>query len=140
MDLPNKTSTPIRKRAVLNSESLALPRAGSDRKKFGKGTIMKLGAGETMKTSVVSTGSLGLDIALRWRPPRGQGGGDLRPLSSGKPTLTLRIAEMQKLGGTCAFVDAERAGHSLPKTRREPAELLISQPDTGEQALEIVTR
>ena len=112
-------------------------------KQFGKGTIMRLGEGEAIEDiQVVSTGSLGLDIALGVGGlPRGRVVEIYGPESSGKTTLTLQvIAEMQKLGGTCAFVDAEHAldiqyaqklGVNLP-------DLLISQPDTGEQALEIV--
>ena len=112
-------------------------------KQFGKGTIMRLGEGEAIEDiQVVSTGSLGLDIALGVGGlPRGRVIEIYGPESSGKTTLTLQvIAEMQKLGGTCAFVDAEHAldvqyaqnlGVNLPN-------LLISQPDTGEQALEIV--
>jgi recombination protein RecA len=112
-------------------------------KQFGKGTIMRLGEGEAIEDiQVVSTGSLGLDIALGVGGlPRGRVIEVYGPESSGKTTLTLQvIAEMQKLGGTCAFVDAEHAldvqyaqklGVNLP-------DLLISQPDTGEQALEIV--
>jgi recombination protein RecA len=112
-------------------------------KQFGKGTIMRLGEGESIEDiQVVSTGSLGLDIALGVGGlPRGRVIEIYGPESSGKTTLTLQvIAEMQKLGGTCAFVDAEHAldvqyaqklGVNLP-------DLLISQPDTGEQALEIV--
>ena len=112
-------------------------------KQFGKGTIMRLGEGEQIEDiQVVSTGSLGLDIALGVGGlPRGRVIEIYGPESSGKTTLTLQvIAEMQKLAGTCAFVDAEHAldvqyaqklGVNLP-------DLLISQPDTGEQALEIV--
>jgi recombination protein RecA len=112
-------------------------------KQFGKGTIMRLGEGEKIEDiQVVSTGSLGLDIALGVGGlPRGRVVEIYGPESSGKTTLTLQvIAEMQKQGGTCAFVDAEHAldvqyaqklGVNLP-------DLLISQPDTGEQALEIV--
>ncbi len=112
-------------------------------KQFGKGTIMRLGEGEAIEDiQTVSTGSLGLDIALGVGGlPRGRVVEIYGPESSGKTTLTLQvIAEMQKTGGTCAFVDAEHAldvqyaqklGINLP-------ELLISQPDTGEQALEIV--
>jgi recombination protein RecA len=112
-------------------------------KQFGKGTIMRLGEGEAIEDiQVVSTGSLGLDIALGVGGlPRGRVVEIYGPESSGKTTLTLQvIAEMQKIGGTCAFVDAEHAldvqyaqklGVNLP-------DLLISQPDTGEQALEIV--
>ncbi|WP_244814335.1 recombinase RecA [Caballeronia sp. Lep1P3] len=111
-------------------------------KQFGKGSIMRLGAGEAVEDiQVVSTGSLGLDIALGVGGlPRGRVVEIYGPESSGKTTLTLQvIAEMQKLGGTAAFIDAEHAldvqyaaklGVNIP-------ELLISQPDTGEQALEI---
>ncbi|WP_209872253.1 recombinase RecA [Azospirillum soli] len=109
---------------------------------FGKGSIMKLGAREnTVETEVVSTGSLGLDIALGIGGlPRGRIVEIYGPESSGKTTLALHaIAQAQKAGGTCAFVDAE---HALdPAYARKLGvnidELLISQPDAGEQALEI---
>jgi recombination protein RecA len=112
-------------------------------KQFGKGTIMKLGAGEVIEDiQVVSTGSLGLDIALGVGGlPRGRVVEIYGPESSGKTTLTLQvIAEMQKIGGTCAFVDAEHALdiQYAQKLGVNLQELLISQPDTGEQALEIV--
>ena len=112
-------------------------------KQFGKGTIMKLGAGEVIEDiQVVSTGSLGLDIALGVGGiPRGRVIEIYGPESSGKTTLTLQvIAEMQKIGGTCAFVDAEHALdiQYAQKLGVNLQELLISQPDTGEQALEIV--
>ena len=112
-------------------------------KQFGKGTIMRLGEGEVIEDiQVVSTGSLGLDIALGVGGlPRGRVIEIYGPESSGKTTLTLQvIAEMQKLGGTCAFVDAE---HALDTQYAQNLgvnlqDMLISQPDTGEQALEIV--
>lgn len=112
-------------------------------KQFGKGTIMTLGAGETAQDiQVVSTGSLGLDIALGVGGlPRGRVIEIYGPESSGKTTLTLQvIAEMQKVGGTCAFVDAEHALdiQYAQKLGVNLNELLVSQPDTGEQALEIV--
>jgi recombination protein RecA len=112
-------------------------------KQFGKGTIMRLGEGELIEDiQVVSTGSLGLDIALGVGGlPRGRVIEIYGPESSGKTTLTLQvIAEMQKLGGTCAFVDAEHAldVQYAQKLGVDLPELLISQPDTGEQALEIV--
>ncbi len=112
-------------------------------KQFGKGAIMRLGEGEPIEDiQVVSTGSLGLDIALGVGGlPRGRVVEIYGPESSGKTTLTLQvIAEMQKLGGTCAFVDAEHAldVQYAQKLGVEIPELLISQPDTGEQALEIV--
>jgi len=112
-------------------------------KQFGKGTIMRLGEGEAIADiQVVSTGSLGLDIALGVGGlPRGRVIEIYGPESSGKTTLTLQvISEMQRLGGTCAFVDAEHAldvqyAQNLGVNLQD---LLISQPDTGEQALEIV--
>ena len=112
-------------------------------KQFGKGTIMSLGAGETAEDiQVVSTGSLGLDIALGVGGlPRGRVIEIYGPESSGKTTLTLQvIAQMQRLGGTCAFVDAEHALdiQYAQKLGVNLHDLLISQPDTGEQALEIV--
>ncbi|PWC77738.1 recombinase RecA [Azospirillum sp. TSH64] len=109
---------------------------------FGKGSIMKLGAKENLvETEVISTGSLGLDIALGIGGlPKGRIVEIYGPESSGKTTLALHaIAQAQKAGGTCAFVDAE---HALdPSYARKLGvnidELLISQPDAGEQALEI---
>ena len=112
-------------------------------KQFGKGTIMRLGEGEQMDDiQVVSTGSLGLDIALGVGGlPRGRVIEIYGPESSGKTTLTLQvIAEMQKLGGTCAFIDAEHAldTNYAEKLGVKLQDMLISQPDTGEQALEVV--
>ena len=112
-------------------------------KQYGKGTIMRLGVGEVIdEIEVVSTGSLGLDIALGVGGlPRGRVVEIYGPESSGKTTLTLQvIAEMQKQGGTCAFIDAEHALdiQYAQKLGVNLQELLISQPDTGEQALEIV--
>ncbi len=112
-------------------------------KQFGKGTIMRLGEGEAIADiQVVSTGSLGLDIALGVGGlPRGRVIEIYGPESSGKTTLTLQvISEMQRLSGTCAFVDAEHAldvqyAQNLGVNLQD---LLVSQPDTGEQALEIV--
>ncbi|WP_284618267.1 recombinase RecA [Aquabacterium humicola] len=111
-------------------------------KQFGKGSIMRLGDGEVEPIEVVSTGSLGLDIALGVGGlPRGRVVEIYGPESSGKTTLTLQVvAQMQQLGGTCAFIDAEHAldtGYAQ-KLGVDLQELLISQPDTGEQALEIV--
>lgn len=112
-------------------------------KQFGKGSIMRLGEGEVIEDiEVVSTGSLGLDIALGVGGlPRGRVVEIYGPESSGKTTLTLQVvAEMQKMGGTCAFIDAEHAldVQYAQKLGVNLQELLISQPDTGEQALEIV--
>ncbi|HEX22193.1 MAG TPA: recombinase RecA [Chromatiales bacterium] len=111
-------------------------------KQFGKGSVMRMGdASASRDIDAVSTGSLGLDIALGIGGlPRGRVVEVYGPESSGKTTLTLHvIAEMQKLGGTAAFVDAE---HALDPTYAEKLgvnvdDLLVSQPDTGEQALEI---
>ncbi|WP_176099481.1 recombinase RecA [Burkholderia cepacia] len=111
-------------------------------KQFGKGSIMRMGDGEAAEDiQVVSTGSLGLDIALGVGGlPRGRVVEIYGPESSGKTTLTLQvIAELQKLGGTAAFIDAEHAldVQYASKLGVNVPELLISQPDTGEQALEI---
>jgi recombination protein RecA len=111
-------------------------------KQFGKGSIMRMADGEVADDiEVVSTGSLGLDIALGIGGlPRGRVIEVYGPESSGKTTLTLQvIAEMQKIGGTCAFIDAEHAldVQYAQKLGVNLQELLISQPDTGEQALEI---
>jgi recombination protein RecA len=111
-------------------------------KQFGKGSVMRLGAGEAVEDiQVVSTGSLGLDIALGVGGlPRGRVVEIYGPESSGKTTLTLQVvAEMQKLGGTAAFIDAEHA-LDIQYARKlgvNVNDLLVSQPDTGEQALEI---
>lgn len=111
-------------------------------KNFGKGSIMKFDADHIEPMEVYSTGSLGLDVALGVGGlPRGRIIEIYGPESSGKTTLTLQvIADAQKRGGTCAFIDAE---HALDTTYAKNlgidlASLLISQPDTGEQALEIV--
>jgi len=109
-------------------------------KQFGKGSIMRLAEGEAIKdVEVVSTGSLGLDIALGVGGlPRGRVIEIYGPESSGKTTLTLQV--MQKLGGTAAFIDAEHAldPQYAQKLGVKVEDLLISQPDNGEQALEIV--
>jgi recombination protein RecA len=111
-------------------------------KQFGKGSVMRMDANAPVEeVQTVSTGSLGLDIALGVGGlPRGRIVEIYGPESSGKTTLTLQtIAQMQKLGGTCAFIDAEHAldvGYAQ-KLGIKLDELLISQPDTGEQALEI---
>ena len=108
---------------------------------FGKGSAMKLGQREAMEIEAVSTGSLGLDIALGIGGlPKGRVIEIFGPESSGKTTLALHaIAEAQKLGGTAAFIDAEHAldpGYAK-KLGVNIDELIVSQPDTGEQALEI---
>jgi recombination protein RecA len=115
---------------------------GQIEKQFGKGSVMRLGdAGPARDIEAISTGSLGLDVALGIGGlPKGRVVEIYGPESSGKTTLTLQvIAECQKLGGTAAFVDAE---HALDPVYAEKVgvkleDLLISQPDTGEQALEI---
>jgi recombination protein RecA len=115
---------------------------GQIEKVYGKGSIMRLGQrGKAVDVDAVSTGSLGLDIALGIGGlPRGRIIEIYGPESSGKTTLTLHIiAEAQKAGGTCAFVDAEHAldPSYAAKLGVDVDNLLISQPDTGEQALEI---
>ncbi len=136
MDAPAKT--------VNAEKAKALQAALSQiEKQFGKGSIMRLGEGEVIEDiQVVSTGSLGLDIALGVGGlPRGRVVEIYGPESSGKTTLTLQvIAEMQKLNGVCAFIDAEHALdiQYAQKLGVNLQDLLISQPDTGEQALEIV--
>ena len=111
-------------------------------KQFGKGSIMKMDdTSVAQDISVVSTGSLGLDIALGVGGlPRGRVIEVYGPESSGKTTLTLQVvAEMQKMGGTCAFIDAEHAldPQYAEKIGVDLKKLLISQPDNGEQALDI---
>jgi recombination protein RecA len=114
---------------------------GQIERAFGKGSIMRLGDERVVETEVVSTGSLSLDIALGIGGlPRGRVVEVYGPESSGKTTLALHVvAEAQKLGGTCAFVDAEHALDPIyaRKLGVDVDELLISQPDTGEQGLEI---
>ena len=108
---------------------------------FGKGSIMKMGQGQVVEVQTVSTGSLGLDIALGIGGlPRGRIVEIYGPESSGKTTLALHtVAEAQKKGGICAFIDAEHALDPIyaRKLGVNIDELLISQPDAGEQALEI---
>ncbi len=114
---------------------------GQIERAFGKGSVMRLGEDRVVETEVVPSGSLGLDIALGIGGlPRGRVVEIYGPESSGKTTLALHvIAEAQKRGGTCAFIDAE---HALDpayagKLGVDVGELLIAQPDTGEQGLEI---
>jgi recombination protein RecA len=122
------------------SQALAAALAQID-KLHGKGSIMRLGANDKIDVEAISTGSLGLDIALGIGGlPKGRVIEIYGPESSGKTTLTLQvIAEAQKKGGICAFIDAEHAldpGYAK-KLGVKIEDLLISQPDTGEQALEI---
>jgi len=138
-------AAPVVQTPALNAEKAKALQAALAQieKQFGKGSIMRLGAGEAIEDiQVVSTGSLGLDIALGVGGlPRGRVVEIYGPESSGKTTLTLQVAaEMQKIGGVCAFIDAEHALdiNYAQKLGVNLQELLISQPDTGEQALEIV--
>ena len=114
---------------------------GQIERQFGKGTVMRMGDNTRQAVPAISTGSLGLDIALGIGGlPKGRVVEIYGPESSGKTTLTLQvIAEAQKAGGTCAFVDAE---HALDPVYAEKLgvvidDLIVSQPDTGEQALEV---
>ena len=138
------TSAKSDKAAVSTEKAKALQAALAQiEKQFGKGSIMRMGDGEVVSDiQVVSTGSLGLDIALGVGGlPRGRVIEIYGPESSGKTTLTLQvIAEMQKVNGTCAFIDAEHAldVQYAQKLGVNVQDLLLSQPDTGEQALEIV--
>lgn len=110
-------------------------------RQFGKGTVMRMGDQEQVKVPTVSTGSLGLDAALGVGGlPKGRIVEIYGPESSGKTTLTLQvIAEAQKQGGTCAFIDAEHALDPIyaEKLGVNVDDLIVSQPDTGEQALEV---
>jgi recombination protein RecA len=114
---------------------------GQIERAYGKGSVMKLGQNKVMEVEAISTGSLGLDIALGIGGlPKGRVIEIYGPESSGKTTLALHVtAEAQKAGGICAFVDAEHALDPIyaRKLGVDVDELLISQPDTGEQALEI---
>jgi len=110
-------------------------------RQFGKGTVMRMGDKELQAIPSISTGSLGLDVALGIGGlPRGRIVEIYGPESSGKTTLTLQvIAEAQRMGGTCAFVDAEHALDPIyaGKLGVDVDDLIVSQPDTGEQALEV---
>lgn len=114
---------------------------GQIERQFGKGTVMRMGDKERVAIPSISTGSLGLDVALGIGGlPRGRVVEIYGPESSGKTTLTLQvIAEAQRNGGTCAFIDAEHALDPIyaEKLGVNVDDLIISQPDTGEQALEV---
>src|SRR5210317_1106996 len=133
----------LNERRAMDKQKALESALGQIERQFGKGSIMKLGQNNpVMDVEATSTGSLGLDIALGIGGiPKGRIIEIYGPESSGKTTLTLHaIAEEQKKGGVCAFVDAEHAldpGYAK-KLGVNLDELLISQPDTGEQALEIV--
>ena len=138
-------TSPLRlvEKTDMDSKNKALDSALSQiERAFGKGTVMRLGQAETpVEIEAISTGSLGLDIALGIGGlPRGRVIEVYGPESSGKTTMALHtIAEAQKMGGTCAFIDAEHALDPAyaSKLGVDVEELLISQPDAGEQALEI---
>ena len=124
-----------------NRKKALVAALGQIEKQFGKGSVMRLGDSTSYDVEVVSTGSLGLDIALGVGGlPKGRVVEIYGPESSGKTTLALTVvAQVQRLGGTAAFVDAE---HALDPAYAEKLgvdvkELLVSQPDNGEQALEI---
>ena len=131
----DRTSENMDKQKALEAALAQIDRA------FGKGSAMKLGSREAVEIETISTGSLGLDIALGIGGlPRGRVVEIYGPESSGKTTLALHaIAEAQKNGGTAAFVDAEHALDPIyaRKLGVDVDELIVSQPDTGEQALEI---
>jgi len=136
------TSLRVVEKESMENKSKALDEAlGQIERAFGKGSIMRLGDEQAVEVGSISTGSLGLDIALGLGGvPRGRVVEIYGPESSGKTTLALHIiAESQKAGGTCAFVDAEHALDPIyaRKLGVNLDDLLISQPDTGEQALEI---
>ena len=124
-----------------NKQKALAAALGQIEKQFGKGSIMRLGDNRTMDVETISTGSLSLDIALgAGGLPMGRIVEVYGPESSGKTTLTLElIASAQRLGKTCAFIDAEHALDPIyaQKLGVNIDELLVSQPDTGEQALEI---
>lgn len=124
-----------------NKEKALDAALGQIERQFGKGTVMRLGDNEQVAIPSISTGSLGLDIALGIGGlPRGRIVEIYGPESSGKTTLTLQvIAEAQKAGGTAAFIDAEHALDPLyaEKLGVQIDDLIVSQPDTGEQALEV---
>ena len=125
-----------------NDKEKALSQAFKNiEKKYGKGAIMKMGEAPKVDVTVIPTGAINLDIALGVGGlPRGRVIEIFGPESSGKTTLTLHcIAEDQKLGNTCAFIDAEHAmdAEYAKKLGVNIDELILSQPDTGEQALDI---
>lgn len=135
-----KTTTPKSDNTDGKSKALNLA-LDTIEKQFGKGSIMKLGESQRVNVETIPTGSLSLDIALGGGIPKGRVIEIYGPESSGKTTLTLHaIAEIQKQGGTAAFIDAEHAldPSYAKKIGVDTDNLLLSQPDNGEQALEIV--
>src|ERR1039458_10036004 len=144
--MARKTSEPKQSVPISDSDSAGKVKAlglalESIEKQFGKGSIMKLGEAPIVAVETTSTGALSLDLALGGGIPRGRVIEVYGPESSGKTTLTLHaIAEVQRAGGTAAFIDAEHAldpGYAK-RIGVDVANLLLSQPDNGEQALEIV--
>ncbi|HJL60568.1 MAG TPA: recombinase RecA [Pseudomonadales bacterium] len=139
-DLDNKDSSENSKEDSQKAQALSAALSQIERQ-FGKGTVMRLGDSPQEKIPSISTGSLGLDVALGIGGlPKGRIVEIYGPESSGKTTLTLQIiAEAQKVGGTCVFIDAEHALDPLYAQNLgvNIDDLLVSQPDTGEQALEI---
>ena len=137
-----QTSLKVVENSTMDKQKALEAALGQIERAFGKGSIMKLGEQSSLEIEAVSSGSLGLDIALGVGGlPRGRIIEIYGPESSGKTTLALHVvAEAQKLGGVAAFVDAEHALDPAyaKKLGVNLEELLISQPDTGEQALEIV--
>ena len=137
----NQIPSPTRKENAQDKKAALETALAQIEKQFGKGAVMKLGANVAMQVDAISTGSLGLDLALGvGGMPRGRVVEVYGPESSGKTTLALHVlAEAQKKGGEVAFIDVE---HALdPEYARalgvDIDSLLVSQPDTGEQALEI---
>jgi recombination protein RecA len=124
-----------------NKEKALQAALGQIERQFGKGTVMRMGDKERVRIPAISTGSLGLDVALGIGGlPKGRIVEIYGPESSGKTTLTLQvIAEAQKAGGTCAFIDAEHALDPIyaEKLGVNVDDLIVSQPDNGEQALEV---
>ncbi len=124
-----------------NKEKALQAALGQIERQFGKGTVMRMGDKDRERIPSISTGSLGLDVALGIGGlPKGRIAEIYGPESSGKTTLTLQvIAEAQKAGGTCAFIDAEHALDPMyaEKLGVNVDDLIVSQPDTGEQALEV---
>ncbi len=124
-----------------NKEKALLAALTQIERQFGKGTVMRMGDKEQVAIPSISTGSIGLDVALGIGGlPKGRIVEIYGPESSGKTTLTLQvIAEAQRAGGTCAFIDAEHALDPIyaSKLGVNVEDLIISQPDTGEQALEV---
>ena len=140
---PTTKSTPAKvTESVADGKSKALGLAlETIEKQFGKGSIMKMGDSYTVKVECIPTGSISLDLALGGGIPKGRVIEIYGPESSGKTTLSLHaIAEVQKNGGTAAFIDAEHALDPAYAKRIgvDVENLLLSQPDNGEQALEIV--